>query len=42
MLVSDTIAPTDRSMPPRPEVMTSNSARPSMTRGTALISVTDM
>ena len=42
MLVSETFAPTDRSIPPRPEVMTSSSARPSMTRGTALMSAADM
>jgi hypothetical protein len=29
-------------MPPRPEVITSSSARPSMTSGTALISAEDM
>ena len=37
-----TIAPTDRSMPPRPERITSISARPSMARGTALIRLADM
>lgn len=39
---SETIAPTERSMPPRPEVMTKSCAKPSIAMGTALISAEAM